>query len=53
MDFDEYNDNFGTLTDLQILVTECHNKEHSDLFDYTTYLPQILGPGHGQGTSAK
>lgn len=25
----------------------CHNEEHSPRFDYDTYLPRILGPGHG------
>lgn len=24
----------------------CHTPEHSDLFNFTTYLPHILGPGH-------
>lgn len=28
-------------------ASECHTPEHSDHFDYTTYLPRILGPGHG------
>jgi len=27
---------------------QCHNEEHSDQFDLGTYLPQILGVGHGQ-----
>jgi len=27
---------------------KCHNKDHSDLFDYEQYLPKILGPGHGK-----
>jgi hypothetical protein len=26
----------------------CHNSEHSDQFNYRTYLARILGPGHGQ-----
>jgi len=26
----------------------CHTPEHSDHFDYNTYRPRILGPGHGQ-----
>jgi hypothetical protein len=30
------------------LCVRCHNHEHSDLFDYSTYLPRILGPGHGR-----
>ena len=25
----------------------CHNAEHSDQFDFATYRPRILGPGHG------
>ena len=25
----------------------CHNQEHSDQFDFATYRPRILGPGHG------
>ncbi len=25
----------------------CHNHEHSDQFEFATYLPRILGPGHG------
>ena len=25
----------------------CHTPEHSDLFDYNTYLPKVLGIGHG------
>ena len=24
----------------------CHNEEHSDQFDFETYLPKVLGPGH-------
>ncbi|MBT6432091.1 MAG: hypothetical protein HOK97_18815 [Deltaproteobacteria bacterium] len=27
--------------------TGCHNEEHSDQFDYETYLPRVLGIGHG------
>ena len=26
---------------------ECHNQTHSDEFNFDTYLPRILGPGHG------
>ncbi|MBC7792568.1 MAG: cytochrome c family protein [Clostridia bacterium] len=26
---------------------QCHNHDHSDQFDFETYLPRILGPGHG------
>lgn len=25
----------------------CHNEEHSTTFDFATYLPRTLGPGHG------
>lgn len=25
----------------------CHNEEHSTTFEYNTYLPRVLGPGHG------
>jgi predicted CXXCH cytochrome family protein len=25
----------------------CHTAENSIHFDYTTYLPRVLGPGHG------
>ncbi len=25
----------------------CHNPQHSDTFDFATYRPRILGPGHG------
>ena len=31
----------------QFCATECHTPEHSDHFNYETYLPRILGPGHG------
>lgn len=27
--------------------TGCHNEEHSPRFDHATYLPRVLGPGHG------
>jgi hypothetical protein len=26
----------------------CHNKHHSPAFDYDTYLPKVIGPGHGE-----
>jgi predicted CXXCH cytochrome family protein len=32
----------------QELCVTCHNVENSPHFDYATYLPKILGPGHGQ-----
>lgn len=31
----------------QAVCEQCHTAEHSDLFDYGTYLPRVLGPGHG------
>ncbi|MCC6805990.1 MAG: hypothetical protein IT381_01090 [Deltaproteobacteria bacterium] len=31
----------------EALCLQCHTKEHSDLFDFKTYRPKILGPGHG------
>lgn len=30
----------------EALCVECHNEHHSPRFDYATYLPQVLGPGH-------
>jgi len=30
----------------------CHNAENSSHFDFSTYLPQILGPGHGAKTTS-
>ncbi len=29
------------------VCVECHNHEHSPRFNYSTYLPKVLGPGHG------
>jgi predicted CXXCH cytochrome family protein len=29
------------------LCVTCHNPENSPHFDYATYLPRVLGPGHG------
>ncbi|MBF5044329.1 MULTISPECIES: multiheme c-type cytochrome [Myxococcaceae] len=31
----------------EVCVT-CHNPENSPHFDFATYLPRVLGPGHGQ-----
>ena len=31
----------------------CHNPENSPHFDFATYLPQILGPGHGGDRASK
>jgi predicted CXXCH cytochrome family protein len=30
------------------LCVTCHNPENSPHFDFATYLPRILGPGHGK-----
>lgn len=30
----------------------CHNAEHSDQFDFVSYLPRVLGPGHGAARAA-
>src|SRR5690606_23742945 len=32
----------------ETLCLGCHNEEHSDTFDYTAYLRDVTGPGHGQ-----
>lgn len=32
----------------EFCATQCHTPEHSDHFNYTRYLPRILGPGHGR-----
>jgi hypothetical protein len=29
------------------LCVKCHSEEHSDTFDYTAYLRDVTGPGHG------
>jgi hypothetical protein len=31
----------------EFCARECHTPEHSDRFDYATYRPRVLGPGHG------
>jgi hypothetical protein len=31
-----------------LCATQCHTKEHSDTFEYTAYLRDILGKGHGE-----
>lgn len=31
------------------LCVTCHNKEHSDTFQYEAYLRDVTGPGHGGG----
>ena len=30
-----------------LCATECHTPEHSDTFDRTAYLRDVIGPGHG------
>ncbi len=35
------------------LCVTCHNPENSPHFDYATYLPKVLGPGHGVDKSKK
>ncbi len=30
----------------EAVCVQCHNKQHSPKFDYATYLPRVLGPGH-------
>jgi hypothetical protein len=30
----------------EAVCVQCHNAQHSPKFDYATYLPKILGPGH-------
>jgi hypothetical protein len=36
----------------EFCAANCHTPEHSDHFNYQTYLPRILGPGHGYPESA-
>jgi hypothetical protein len=36
-----------------LCATECHTKEHSDTFERTAYLRDILGKGHGEAARAK
>jgi hypothetical protein len=35
------------------LCVTCHNPENSPHFDFATYLPRVLGPGHGAATDPK
>lgn len=30
----------------EAVCVTCHNQKHSPKFDYATYLPKVLGPGH-------
>jgi hypothetical protein len=32
----------------ELCATQCHTPEHSDTFDRTAYLRDIVGPGHGE-----
>lgn len=32
----------------ETLCKTCHNKEHSDTFEFTAYLRNVTGPGHGE-----
>ncbi len=34
-------------------ATQCHTKEHSDTFEWTAYMRDIVGPGHGEALRAK
>lgn len=36
-----------------LCATQCHTKEHSDTFERTAYLRDILGKGHGEAARAK
>ena len=35
----------------ETVCVTCHNPENSPHFDFATYLPRILGPGHGKPAS--
>lgn len=37
----------------QDVCVTCHNRENSPHFDFATYVPKILGPGHGQPLEVK
>lgn len=36
-----------------LCATQCHTHEHSDTFDHTAYMRDILGPGHGEAARKK
>ncbi|HEX2678939.1 MAG TPA: cytochrome c family protein, partial [Polyangiales bacterium] len=36
-----------------LCATQCHTQEHSDTFDHTAYMRDILGPGHGEAARKK
>jgi hypothetical protein len=42
-----------TRTPGQDVCVTCHNRENSPHFDFATYLPKVLGPGHGQPLEVK
>ncbi|WNG20014.1 multiheme c-type cytochrome [Cystobacter fuscus] len=37
----------------EAVCVTCHNRENSPHFDFATYLPRILGPGHGAAQTVK
>ena len=37
----------------ETLCKACHNKEHSDTFEYEAYLRDVTGPGHGDAFRQK
>jgi hypothetical protein len=45
-------DNITARPGQDVCVT-CHNRENSPHFDFATYLPKVLGPGHGQPLGVK
>jgi hypothetical protein len=36
----------------ELCANKCHTPEHSDTFDRTAYLRDIVGPGHGEKARA-
>ncbi len=43
----------GRLKTPESVCLHCHNEKHSDTFDYTAYLRDVLGPGHGEDARDK
>ncbi len=37
---------------VELCATRCHTPEHSDTFDRTAYLRDLIGPGHGEQARA-
>ena len=33
---------------IDLCASQCHTREHSDTFEHTAYMRDILGPGHGE-----